>query len=301
MRLYLTWYAEPEDPHYWKFFEVDGIVASIKSITIMSRWKFNRILTVGFKKFFDYRGFLLVDSLLRPIHAEGTPLERPQAHVLYLQYLLGADLLVHKDTPLLDVRKNREKVLRKNWVNAEAAMKISEKLGRDVMLVVHGWDLESYAKSAEYFKKLGVKYIGIGSLLAFKNDEKFLVDVVKTVREVVGRRVYIHLFGINPARLGEYVCFVNSGDTSSPALAASKREAIVFDGEFRRVKITTLGGLSYLRSRVEESKDSTEVSLLQQVLNSKHFGERNRLLALYNAYNTLRYVNAVGQRCRNKI
>ena len=287
MKLFLTWNAEPEDPHFWKLFNVDGIVVPLRSILATSKWKLNRLLSVGFKRFYGYRGFLLVDSLLKSLRRAGGGDDlRTQFDVLYMQYLLGADVLVHKDLPMVNVNlRNREKFLRKNVLNAEFALKVGDRLGKKVMLVVHGWDVDTYVAVADHYANLGAEYIGIGSLLAFKDREVDLAKIIEAVRGVVGRRVHIHVFGVNPLRLSSIACFADSADVSTPLFAAGKKE-VIMPGEdgVRRVKLYTIEGFEALKNRLDETSDELERDLLNRVLNAKTPKGRNQAIMIYNYY-----------------
>jgi tRNA-guanine family transglycosylase len=295
-KLFITWYAEPEDPHYWKYFPVEGIVVSLKSVLSIPKWKLSRILLDGFKRYFGFRGTLIVDSFTTWLHTRvGFSTDLPQYHVLYLQYLLGSDVLVQKDYPFIgDMNKeSRERMFKKNLVNAEAALKIGERLGREVMLVVQGWDVNSYVKCAEFYRRLGAKYVGIGSLVPRSNDVKFIERVVKEVRAVLGRSVWLHLFGVaNIDVLKRVAKYVDSVDVSTPTLAAAKKEMIVWkDGRFLRLKTTSLTNISSLGQLIEETADAFEKELLTKILDAKTISEKNRLLMIYNTYVLQKYIN----------
>lgn len=288
-RLYLTWFANPEDPHYWDFFSVDGIVVSLKSLLSMPRWKFVRALNQGFRRFFNYSGPLIVDSMTTKLHVRRGVggLDIPQSHVLYIQYLLGSDVLVHRDYPFIGVDDPglREKLFTRNIANAEAALRFGDSVGKDVMLVVQGWDLESYMRCAQYYRDLGVKYVGIGSLVPHRGDTKFLVDVVKGVRDVLGSRVHMHLFGIASVdalyKLGNVV---DSVDVSTPAIAASRKELITWvGGRFVRVRVTTLVGARVIEELMS-NEDELGRKLLMGILNARSLREKNLYTMTYNAY-----------------
>ncbi|ADN49599.1 hypothetical protein [Vulcanisaeta distributa] len=298
-RLYITWYAEPEDPHYWRFFRVGGITVSLKSLLKMPRWKFTRVLSQGFRRFFNYDGPLLVDSMLTEVHAPRSNMhgDIPQSHVLYLQYLLGSDILIQRDYPLIHVDDPglRTKLFNRNLAMAEAALRFGDLVGKDVMLVVHGWNLNTYIKCAEYYRDLGVKYVGIGSLVPHRSNTKFLINVVKGVREVLGSHVHMHLFGISTieliTQLGNYV---DSVDVSTPAIAGAKKELIVWDGSrLIRVKTTTVTGIKIMSELIERSSDELERKLLLGILNARSLRDKNLHTMIYNAYIITKYWNSV--------
>mgnify|MGYP001772600919 CR=1 FL=1 len=298
-RLYITWFADPEDPHYWKFFKVGGITVSLKSILLMPKWKLNRVLNEGFKKFFDYSGPLLIDSMLINIHTTRKVrdnVEVPQSFIMYLQHLLGSDLLIQKDYPLVGISDPvlRTKLYKKNLAMAEAALKYGDKVNKDVMLVVQGWDLNTYVECAEHYRNLGAKYIGIGSLVPHRSDSKFLVSVVKAVREVVGK-AYIHLFGITALdSLTQLSKYVDSVDVSTPAIAASKKELIVWNEDrLIRVKSTTVTGMKIISELVENTKDELEKVFLTEIFKAKSLRDKNLKTMIYNAYILTKYWNAI--------
>ncbi len=295
-RIFVTWYAEPEDPHYWKWFPVEGLVVSLKSILSMPRWKLARTLSEGFKKYFDFAGTLIIDSFTTWLHSRvGFSLDTPQYHVLYMQYLLGSDVLVQKDYPYITAmdKKMRERLFKKNLVNAEAALKMGEKLGRDVMLVVQGWDLDSYKRCAQLYKELGAKYVGIGSLAPRSTDTRFVEAVVKEVREEVGNSTWLHLFGVaNVDVLARVASHIDSADVSTPAIAASRKEMLVWDGKrFTRLKTTSLIGVSLLKQISQEADDSFEKDILDKILEANSLRIKNRLLMIYNTYVFLKYIS----------
>ena len=298
-RLYITWFAEPEDPHYWRFFRVSGITVSLKSLLAMPRWKFNRVLSQGFRRFFNYDGPLLIDSMLTNIHmakaVQGST-ELPQSFIMYLQYLLGSDLLIQRDYPFINIKdpELRIKLFNRNLAMAEAALKFGDLVGKDVMLVVQGWDLDTYIKCAEYYRGLGAKYIGIGSLVPHRSDIKFLVNVVRGVREVLGK-VHIHLFGINAIEsMLQLSRYVDSVDASTPAIVAAKKELIIWeDNKMMRIKITTSTGIRIVNELVENTRDEVERELLVNILNAKSLRSKNQYAMIYNAYVLTKYWNSI--------
>jgi len=295
IKIFVTWYAEPEDPRYWEWFPVEGLVVSLKSILSMPRWKLARVLSEGFKRYFGFTGVLIVDSFTTWLHSRaGFSLDVPQYHVLYLQYLLGSDVLVQKDYPYVTAmdKRTRERLFKKNIVNAEAALKIGEKLGRNVMLVVQGWDLDSYRRCAQIYRDLGAKYMGIGSLVPRSADVKFIETVTKEVRAEVGKSTWLHLFGVaNIDVLTHVVSQVNSADVSTPTLAATRKEMLVWNGKrFTRLKTTSLMGASFIKQIAQETTDDFEKEILDRILGVKALGIKNRLLMIYNTYTFLKYI-----------
>ncbi len=297
VRLFITWFAEPEDPHYWRFFSIDGLVVSMKSILALrgrSRSLFNVLISRGFRSVYGYGGALIIDSMLSSLHGNGgAPVNMTQSQVLYLQYLIGSDVLVHMDYPIINVddEETRRRLLRRNIVNAEAALRFAESLGKDVMLVVQGWDEESYAECAGYYRDLGVKYVGVGSLVPHSNDPEFLVRVVSRIREIIGSGAYIHVFGVgNVGVLRLIGRYVDSVDISTPAIAGGKKEVIIpSDGGFRRVRVTSIMELAMLKERLEVSNDEVERLLITNIISAKTLREKNRSVITYNTYVLSRY------------
>jgi hypothetical protein len=293
-RLYLTWFIEPEDPHYWDFFSIDGLVVSMKSIMNMRQHRgvhmLTRLLSEGFRRFYGYNGPLIVDSMTQPLHAVGglQVSHLSQAQVLYTQYVLGSDILVHRDYPILHVKDHevRVKLFSRNLINAEAALRFGESLGREVMLVVQGWNLDTYVKCVQYYRDLGARYIGVGSLVPHKGDASFIINVVRAVRDVLGGRVHLHLFGVGGLNmLREVASLVDSIDVSTPAIAAGKKEVLIPSGNgIIRVKVNSMSGISMLKERLESTNDSIESLLIGRILNAESLKEENRSVMLYNAY-----------------
>jgi|MonGeyMetagenome_1017769.scaffolds.fasta_scaffold46528_3 hypothetical protein len=301
-RLYLTWFAGPEDPRYWEYFSVEGLVVSLKSIINMRKHRgfglINRLLSEGFRKFYGYNGPLIIDSMIQALHVRASSVsDLNQSLILYLQYVLGSDVLVHRDYPLINVEdpELRGKLFMRNLVNAEAALRFGESIGRDVMLVVQGWDLESYTKCAQYYKDLGARYVGVGSLVPHRNDWNFITNIVKSIREALGKGVHIHLFGIgSPSLLRRVSNLVDSVDISTPAIAAGKKEVFILGNDgIVRVKVSSVDGVSMLKLRLEITNDEVERRLIEMILNARSLRDENRAVMLYNAYILNKYKSSL--------
>jgi len=298
--VFLTWYVNPPDPPYWKHFNLDGLLVSLSSIAGFRKLSSNVLkcyFSRGLKRLLQFKGTLLVDSLISPLREMNTNSSKyPQHLVLYLQYVLGADVLIHKDVPFVDIsltETQRKKMLKKTLVNAEAALEIGSKLGKDVILVVQGWDETTYRIVAQKYLELGAKYIGIGSLVRHRSNSSYLYRIIRAVREEVGNKVWVHSFGVSaPSIMKRILKFVNSFDTSTPIRAAANRELIYTDkGELKRVRISSIEGLNKLKEIAEESSDHVESEFALNVLKSSRVSELKYWLAVLNAYKLIIWVS----------
>jgi len=281
MKIFLSWYANPPDPPYWLWIrDLDGIIVALHSLR---KGVLESAIIRGLKRSLGYGKTLIVDSLPFSLYggARGS-IEPLQSWILYVQRMLGADMLVHRDYPLIKVSEgDREKLFRRTILNAEHALKIAEKLGVDVMLVVQGWDVESYKRCTEHYKNLGAKYVGIGSLVPKKRNTQFLESVIKVVREAVGQNIYVHIFGVSSPRLALKLSrYVDSVDISTPIRAAVAREVIVeVDGKLKRVHISAIGEEQLLKILETVSND-----LAEKFRSAKRLRDVVRAIAVYNAY-----------------
>lgn len=283
MKIFLTWYADPPDPPYWVWIkDLDGILVTLQS---MRGSTVDKIGLLGFRRYLGSEIKVIVDSLVTSFSRHPlSVLEPAQSWVLYTQRMLGADILVHRDIPLIKVRENRElreKLFKRTILNAELALKLSDRLGVEVMPVAQGWDLESYRECAEKYVKLGVKYVGVGSLVPKRGDPKYVEKVTATVREAVSRKVHIHVFGVmspgSGARLAKHV---DSVDISTPIRAAIARQMIVNSmGKLKRIHLSTA-----TETFVYEMLRSFSEELAEKVKRARTAREMVRYLAVYNAH-----------------
>jgi tRNA-guanine family transglycosylase len=295
MKILLTWYASPPDPFYWLWTrDLDGVLISLHSmrgriLDVVATRGLRRVLDVPSGNF-----MVVVDSLPFGLR-DGLPGAQPalvqpqQMWVLYVQRILGADVLVHRDIPMVNVGSDpslREKLLRRTLVNAEQALRIADKLGLDVMLVVQGWDLESYGRCARFYKDLGAKYVGVGSLVPRRGNTKFVEEVVSMVRSVLGGGVHLHLLGVSmPRAIVKLSRYVDSVDISTPIRAAVAREVIVASkGRVRRVHLSVVG------ERVYEIVREVNEELAERMEKARTLREFTRLLAVYNAITLIRWL-----------
>ena len=286
MKILLTWHNDPPDPPYWEWIpELDGLVVSLSSIKPKN---IDRMTFRNLKTETSRRLLIVVDSLTSALwKCGGVDYLRLQSWIMHVQRSLGADILVHKDYPLIDRSLSvdvKMKLLRKTIINAEFAVRLADKLGIDVMLVVQGWDRKSYARCAEAFKDLGIKYVGVGSLAPMRSN---IIGILRGVREVLGRRVHLHVFGMSsPSVLHELVKLSDSTDISTPIRAAIARECLVVkEGRIKRVKFSLLG-----EAITDLAFDEISRSLIEGIKNALTARELIRKLAILNAYTLVNYV-----------
>jgi len=287
MKVYLTWRADPPDPPYWDWIEeLPGIVVSLSGMKLPTK---DSLSYRNIKKKLGVRFTVIIDSLTTPLwKSKGLDILTPQSLVLYMQHVMGADILVHKDYPLIDrnlAPEVRKKLWQKTITNAEAALKLAEKFGLNVMLVVQGWDLESYVRCAEIYRQLGAKHIGIGSLAPKKSKTEFVLEVAKNVRSVVGSSVHIHVFGVSlPRAILNLARYADSVDVSTPIRAAAAREIMLIDNnELKRFKYSLI-------NVGELELDEKERKILLNVLSAKNAHELTWNLALFNAYELFKWI-----------
>jgi len=291
-KIFITWYVYPPDPFYWIWIEdVKGIVVTFSSI---SKRLIDKFSVRGLKSFLGFNGVILVDSLTAPL--KNYYIEKshfPQYFLLNLQRSLGADILIHKDYPLISknlTNKDKTKLLLKTIRNAEVAIKIAEKLGAEIMLVIQGWNIESYLYTAKKYRELGIKYAGIGSLIYRRNNKNELVKIVKSIRDELNSYVHIHLFGVmSPGILSEILKYVNSFDVSTPMKAAIAREAIVIrENRIKRIKLDHLS----INDLIFDNKSA---KLAEKIFSATNARELKNRLAIYNTYVLFKWFKSIGE------
>lgn len=293
MKVFFTWMVEPEDPRLWEYFNVDGILVSLSSI--LRSKKLDRLTSLGFKRVYKYQGTLVVDSLVKSIWNDENDFERPLKDVLGLQLSLGADIIIQRDYPLINKQVSENegwRLLMKNLKAAEIYLDIARRLGIEVITVAHGWDATSYKWSAEKLASMGSNYIAIGSLVPLvKREPTTIIDIAKSIREVVGPSIKIHILGVfSPTIITKLKGVVDSIDTSSHVRAASMREIyhLTKDG-LRRIKISRLGYSQLLRN-VREDRFLKE--FLDKIFSSRDFVSMKYWLAIYNAYMIKKFISS---------
>jgi len=283
LKVFLSWYADPPDPPYWLWIkELDGIVVSLHSF-IKRKTLLDAVTLRGLRRFIGCDKTIIVDSLPFSLFSSlNSHVEPLQSWILYTQRLLGADILVHRDIPLINASENvRDKLLRRTMLNAEHALRVAEKLSVDIMLVVQGWDIDSYTMCARYYRDLGAKYVAIGSLVPKRGNTEFVKKVTKRVREILGRSAHLHLLGIaNPSVVLKLNKCVDSVDVSTPIRAAMARNVLIeMNGRLRRVNLNIIGEQQLYELLEKVSKD-----LSHELGKAKGVRDIIRLLAIYNAY-----------------
>jgi len=283
LKFFITWHPVPPDPPYWKWFEPDGIAVSLANV---NRRFVERATTLGIHRVLGYDGTILVDSL--------TPSSfMSQIHVLALQSWMKPDLAAHKDYPIFDKSLSpsvRWKMLKKTIANAEVALKFEDKLGIRLIYVIQGWDLRTFTWCAVKYLEMGISRMGLGSskLISPKN----LIRRVKAVRQIIGKRNYLHVFGaLKPSVLKCLLKYVDSVDSSSPVQAAIRKSVYIItkENKLKRIKLdyTSLDDLIKLLPKelnawlVKAFEDEYIENMLKKSKDAR---------AILNAYILTRYV-----------
>jgi queuine/archaeosine tRNA-ribosyltransferase len=111
---------------------------------------------------------------------------------------------------------------------------------------VQGWDAESYAAAATKYVAMGYKYIGLGGLV--RSSTQDVLNILRSVHDVVPKTVKIHLFGL--ARLAGLAKFSSFG-VSSVDSASFLRQA------WMRTKTSyVMPSASYAALRIPETDKS---------------------------------------------
>ena len=231
MKFFISWHPVPPDPPYWKWFKPDGIAVSLANV---NRRFIERATTLGIHKVLGYDGTVMIDSLTSSKSIS-------QLHVLILQSWMKPDLAVHKDYPILDRTLStsiRWKMLKKTIANAEAALKLEDRLGIRLIYVIQGWDLRTFTWCAEKYLEIGISRMGLGSSkLASPNN---LIRRIKTIRQIIGKRNYLHVFGaLKPSVIKSLSRYVDSVDSSSPVQAAVRKSVYIVtkENKLKRIKL----------------------------------------------------------------
>ena len=217
MKFYITWHPVPPDPKYWKWFNPDGIAVSLANI---DKKFIEQATTRGIHRLLGYHGPILLDSLTRQ------PTITPK-HVLHLQSWMKPDIIVHRDYPITTKDPaTRWKLLKLTLRNAEATLKWEEKTGTPVIYVIQGWNTKSFLWCAQKYLELGITRFGIGSSKLTQPQK--LLKRVKAVREAVGEKAYLHVFGaLKPTIIKQLANHADSIDSSSPIQAAIRKSIYI--------------------------------------------------------------------------
>jgi hypothetical protein len=126
--------------------------------------------------------------------------------------------------------------------NAEDFLKAHRKakLPWEPIGAVQGWDADSYAKAAEWYIKMGYRYVALGGLVRSNTNE--ILGVVRKVRSVIPKKTMLHVFGVaRPAALRPFVDLgVNSVDSASvlrQAWMRTKDSYLLEDGSYAALRI----------------------------------------------------------------
>jgi len=291
LKIYLTWRLNPQDPPYWKYMEVDGILISLGNI-MNSKRHMDHLISKGFKTCFNYRGKLIVDSLISSLWSHENK-AIPINVIFNIQVGLGADYIIQKDHPLVNKQLSQEakqKILQRNLDLAEVYLKLADKLGVEVITVAHGWNVESYTYSARKLAEMGSNYIAIGSLVPLIKEGKLnqIKKIVKSIRHEIGRKTKLHLLGVlSPSMLNYLKNIVDSLDTSSHIRAAYLREIYYLTKDnIRRCKISKLGYHKLLKISLG---DPILERAINEILSAKDFSKMKYWLSIYNARVLMKY------------
>ncbi|RLF09640.1 MAG: hypothetical protein DRJ62_06365 [Thermoprotei archaeon] len=234
MKIFTIWYPNPPDPPYWKWIKLNEITIPLAKA---SNKFISKAIAHGIHELLEFNGTIMADSLTSNNRIG-------QVHMLFLQSYMGVDIAVHRDYPFINLYPmepdKRWALLKKNILNAEIALRLEEELGIRVLYVIQGWDEESYKYCAERYLEMSIQYMGIGSLKY--RDPRSIIKIVKFLKELVGKRTYLHVFGVlKPSILKALSKYVDSVDTSSPIQAAIRKEIFVLkDGILKRLRVNYL-------------------------------------------------------------
>ena len=283
MKVFLTWRADPPDPPYWEWISnLPGIVVALSG---MSPRQIDSTSIRHLRLRLGVNSTIIVDSVITPLWKEGgIDLAKPQSLLLYMERMTGADILIHKDYPLIKLNKDkREQLWRRTIVNAELALKIADKMGIKIMLVAQGWDIKSYVMSAEKYREFGAEYIAIGSLAVHRSNPQYVYDVVKAVRSAVGSRIHLHVLGVSlSSQISSLKKYADSVDISTPIRAAIAREVLWPDHDFTTLKRTRI--TSEIINELMSILDGKGKELIHRLMSSSNTHRFVWNLALLNAY-----------------
>jgi len=237
MKIFVTWSPHDISPLLEEY--VDGFSVSL---AWLSRCKLERGTVIGIRRLLGVSKEVMLDSLGATIaKARASPYDpRSQRHILNLQLWLRPDYIVHKDYPLLSrdlSAREKEKLLEKTIRNAEIMTRLRDEFGlKNVIYVIQGWNLESMVYCAKRYVDLGVDMYGLGSSINVSPGE--LVRRLRAVREVIGERAYLHVFGaLKPSHFHAIREYVDSVDTSTPIKSAAMGYVLFLDrGHVRRIR-----------------------------------------------------------------
>ena len=135
-----------------------------------------------------------------------------------------ADVAFTLDFPIPPKIEIKEARLRQKMTIANAIWALENRRKKKMFLfaVIQGWDLESISHCAKQYSDKGFDGVALGGMVPRARNREFVLDCVKTVREVLPD-LPLHVFGIgNPDFLPDlYKAGVESVDSSSYVKAAA--------------------------------------------------------------------------------
>ena len=225
MKLFISWYPDPPDPSYWRWFKIDGLLVSLYNFR---RRLLRKASTIGLHRFTTFPGEIILDA--GSLAFGRSPPRFTQTEVLSLQQWLESNIVTQIDRPFVGLQdaseKHKQSLLTASMVNAEIARRWEKTHQTKIMYVIQGWNLESYATSAECLSNLGGSRFGIGSLKSTGLDRS--LEILRLVRSSIGSSASLHLFGVcDPRKLRQFAPYVDSVDSSLPIKASFNKE--IFD------------------------------------------------------------------------
>ena len=226
MKFYIAWKPTREpDVKYWDWFQPDAILVSLAKL--LGSEIFKEVLAKGLHEYLGFRGEIFLDG-----GAYGYPDYLPpytQTECLGFQSWLRADLVSHLDRPFVGLTSLSEShkwsLLRATIENARVASHWENNASCKVVLTVQGWDFESTTYCAEMLSELGAGHYALGSLIGVQTQEA--VRRIVEVRQILGKRPKLHIFGVSRISLLERVRhLVDSFDSAVPAKAAAFKEIV---------------------------------------------------------------------------
>ena len=138
---------------------------------------------------------------------------------------INADVAFTLDFPIPPKTEIKEARLRQKLTIANSIWALENRRKKDMLLfaVIQGWDLESISYCAKQYQDKTFDGVALGGMVPRVRNREFVLECVKTVREILPN-LPLHVFGMgNPDFLQElYVAGVSSTDSSSYVKAAAE-------------------------------------------------------------------------------
>lgn len=139
-----------------------------------------------------------------------------------------ADVAFTLDFPIPPKIEIKEARLRQKMTIANSIWALENRRKKDMLLfaVIQGWDLESISHCAKQYKDKAFDGVALGGMVPRARNRDFVLECVKTVREVLPN-LPLHVFGMgNPDFLPKlYMSGVSSTDSSSYVKAAADNQS----------------------------------------------------------------------------